>query len=250
MHRHRKSAGLLTRLQRMKNGTPLSTAGDPGTVVPWDDAKVREILGPAAEVENLTSRGLIFAMDATASRQPTWDTAMEAQASMFSAFTPGLKVQLVYFRGAEFYVSPWSRKPAELTTEMRRVTCITGKTQIARVLAHGCAAAERGEVAALVYVGDCMEEPKAELLDLARRLGTHRVRAFMFHEGRDACAAAAFGEIAHLTKGAFAPLSEQSALKLKELLCAVSAYAAGGRWGLARLAEERPAARLLLAQLK
>jgi hypothetical protein len=234
----------------MKDATPLSTAGDPGTVVPWHDAKVREILGPAAEVENLRSRGLIFAMDATASRQPTWDTAMEAQASMFSAFTPGLKVQLAYFRGAVFYVSPWSRKPAELAAEMRRVTCITGKTQIARVLAHGCAAAERGEVSALVYVGDSMEESKAELLGLARQLGAHRVRAFMFHEGRDAAAAAAFGEIAHLTNGAFAPLGEQSAAKLKEVLCAAAAYAAGGKRGLARLAEERPDARLLLTQLK
>src|SRR5262245_62018878 len=145
MHSDRKSAGLLTRLQRMKDGTPQIKAGDPGTVMPWDDAKVREILGPAAEAENLRSRGLIFAMDATASRQPTWDRAIEMQASMFSAFTPGLKVQLVYFRGGTFHASRWSRKPEELAAEMRRVACVGGLTQIGYVLAHAERAAALGE---------------------------------------------------------------------------------------------------------
>src|SRR6516165_9316393 len=44
---------------------------------------------------------LIFALDATASRQPTWDTACQLQAEMFrevSGIGP-LDVQLVYYRG-------------------------------------------------------------------------------------------------------------------------------------------------------
>src|SRR5262245_58261101 len=81
--------------------------------LPWDDPRVRDILGATPDPQNLARRGLIFAMDATASRQPTWSAAIEVQSTMFSAFAPGLKVQLVYFRGTEFYASPWSRKPEE-----------------------------------------------------------------------------------------------------------------------------------------
>src|SRR4051812_37890004 len=44
---------------------------------------------------------LVFAMDATMSRQPTWDIACGIQADMFTeaAATGGLDIQLVYFRG-------------------------------------------------------------------------------------------------------------------------------------------------------
>ena len=56
-------------------------------------------LGPATTAGN---RGrLIFALDATMSRQPTWDSACALQADMFreAAATGGLDIQLVYFRG-------------------------------------------------------------------------------------------------------------------------------------------------------
>jgi hypothetical protein len=42
-----------------------------------------------------------FALDATASRQPIWDTACQLQAEMFreTGAIGGLSVQLVYYRG-------------------------------------------------------------------------------------------------------------------------------------------------------
>ena len=61
-----------------------------------------------------TGGRLIFALDATASRQPTWDTACELQAEMFRevAAIGGLSVQLVYYRGiAECSASAGSRSP-------------------------------------------------------------------------------------------------------------------------------------------
>src|SRR5712691_882928 len=89
---------------------------------PWADPRVREILGHTAEMHTLAGgRGLIFAMDATASREPTWENALQVQASMFSAFSKGLRVQLVYFRGKEFHASPWGRTAAELADQMRGV---------------------------------------------------------------------------------------------------------------------------------
>jgi hypothetical protein len=50
---------------------------------------------------------LILALDATGSRQPTWDRACELQAEMFKAVPIGIEVQLVYFRGDECTASRW-----------------------------------------------------------------------------------------------------------------------------------------------
>jgi hypothetical protein len=53
---------------------------------------------------------LIFALDATASRQPTWDTACQLQAEMFreAATVGSLDLQLVYYRGlSECRASRW-----------------------------------------------------------------------------------------------------------------------------------------------
>jgi hypothetical protein len=57
---------------------------------------------------------LIFALDATASRQPTWDTACQLQAEMFreTVAIGGLSVQLVYYRGlGECRASRWLSQP-------------------------------------------------------------------------------------------------------------------------------------------
>ena len=57
---------------------------------------------------------LIFAMDATMSRQPSWDLALALQADMFRAVKAvgGLDVQLIYFRGfSECRASKWVRDP-------------------------------------------------------------------------------------------------------------------------------------------
>jgi hypothetical protein len=218
--------------------------------LPWDDQKVRDILGATADTQAVARGGLIFAMDATASRQPTWDKAIEVQASMFSAFAPGLKVQLVYFRGSEFYASPWSRRPEELATQMRGVACVGGLTKIGYVLSHAHRAGQFGEASTLVYVGDHMEEVPEDLATLARKLRSRGVVAFMFQEGGDATAAVSFEQIAGLTKGAYCRLGDHSAADLKALLSAAAAYATGGMNGLARLAQHQPAARLLLTQMK
>ena len=62
-------------------------------------------------VKSASGRGrLLFAMDATASREPSWDQACHLQAEMFQATDGlgGLEVQLVFFRGfGECKSSPW-----------------------------------------------------------------------------------------------------------------------------------------------
>src|SRR6201996_7333440 len=96
-----------------------------------------DALGPAVPTGK---RGrLIFALDATMSRQPTWDTACRLQADMFreAAAAGGLDIQLIYYRGlAECKASSWIAEPARLGTLMSRIDCRGGHTQISKVLAH------------------------------------------------------------------------------------------------------------------
>lgn len=178
---------------------------------------------------------LIFAMDATASREPTWDQAARIQSSMFveTRALGGLEVQLCYFRGfMDFAASPWLQDADALLKRMNRVFCEAGLTQIGRVLEHALAEAERGHVDALIFVGDCMEEDRDRLADLAGRLGLRGVPAFVFQEGRDPATERAFRDIARLSGGAWCPFDTNSPRLLRDLLAAVAVYAAGGRQAL------------------
>src|SRR4051812_3163755 len=84
------------------------------------------------------SRGrLLFAMDATASRAPTWDQACHIQGEMFAetAALGGLEIQLVFYRGfGECKATAWLTSSAELLRRMTSVRCFGGLTQIAKVL--------------------------------------------------------------------------------------------------------------------
>ena len=174
---------------------------------------------------------LVFAMDATASREPTWDRACQIQGEMFRATDAlgGLDVQLVFYRGfGECKVSPWVSSSAALVRRMTGVFCLAGQTQIGKVLRHVTAETKRCKVNALVFVGDCMEESIDALAQLAGELGLQGVPAFMFHEGGDPIAGKAFKEIARLTRGAYCRFDAASAQQLKDLLSAVAVYAAGG----------------------
>jgi hypothetical protein len=198
---------------------------------------------------------LIFAMDATLSRQPTWDLAIALQSEMFEvvAALGGLAVQLVYFRGrGECRASHWTEDAAALAGLMSKVGCRGGSTQIARVLRHAAAEARSGRVGALVYVGDCMEENVDELAHLAGELGLLGLPAFLFQEGDDARAATAFREVARLSSGAYCRFDAGAAAELRALLRAVAVYASGGRTALAALgrAELGAGPRLLLEQLE
>lgn len=197
---------------------------------------------------------LIFAMDATMSRQPTWDMALGLQADMFAAVKAvgGLDVQLIYFRGfGECRASKWVRDPEALAHLMTQVSCRGGHTQIGKVLAHARRETAGTRVNALVYVGDCMEENIDDLAAQAGELGLLGVPVFVFQEGHDSSAETAFREIARLTGGAWCRFDAGSAAQLRELLAAVAVYATGGHKALADLSRERGGnTRLLLEQLK
>ena len=193
---------------------------------------------------------LMFAIDATASRQPTWDQACHLQREMFTTGTrPGaLAVQLCYYRGfADFQATRWLTDSATLARLMGRVQCEGGHTQIARLLRHAQSEHRKAPVRALVFIGDAVEEHPDELCDLAGQCGLLRLPLFLFQEGRDRQVETTFRSMARLSGGAYARFDSSSAATLAALLGAVASFAAGGRAALEKRNDD--SARLLLQQL-
>ena len=230
-------------VQRSDPATKESGKGSQGSLQP--DSSRRDIdafldqvrsLGPSRQAGQ---RGrLIFALDATMSRQPTWDSACQLQADMFreAGSIGGLDVQLVYFRGlTECRASQWVSQPEKLASLMERIDCRGGHTQIGKILGHARKESHAVKVQALVFVGDAMEEAIDDLCAAAGELGLLGVPAFMFQEGDDAITERAFREIARLSRGAYCRFSAGAAHELAELLRAAAAYAAGGMKALADL---------------
>lgn len=197
---------------------------------------------------------LIFAMDATASREPTWDRACHIQAQMFqeTAALGGLEIQLCYYRGfKEFSASSWLRHSDALLKQMNAVTCRGGYTRIEKVLQHTQDETRKQKVNALVFVGDCVEERVDRLCHIAGELGILGVPAFVFQEGYDLVAERAFRQIAQLTQGAYCRFDAASAAQLRDLLNAVAVYATGGRAALENFSRRQGGVTLqLIHQIK
>lgn len=193
---------------------------------------------------------MVFAMDATASREQTWDLATSLHGELFrTAKDNQLSVQLVYYRGFnEFHASNWNNSSDELLSSMQHVNCVAGGTQIARVLAHIRRESRASQLRAAVFVGDACEENPQELYELAGQLGLFRVPVFVFQEGSDPVAWQVFARIAQRSGGAHIPFRAGSASELAELLGAVATYATEGRDAIQKL--KGSLATRLLTQVK
>ncbi|MBO6783308.1 MAG: VWA domain-containing protein [Alphaproteobacteria bacterium] len=185
---------------------------------------------------------LLFAIDATASREPTWDLACQIQSEMFSATDGigGLEVQLAFYRGfGEMKVTKWLDSGDELVRRMVKVRCLAGRTQIRKLLNHALRETGNQKVDALVFVGDVVEEDIDELGHIAGQLGLVGTPVFVFHEGGEPVSRRAFEQIARLSGGAYCSFDAGSAQQLKELLAAVAVFSAGGRRALEDLSKQR-----------
>lgn len=226
-----------------------------------DDSKKDDVAEFLAKVAATPARHhagksgrLIFAIDATASRQPTWDHASHLQREMFdeAASTGGLELQIAFFRGfGEFKATAWTRDSRALARPMSKVYCLGGHTQIQKVLKHALKQTKKDPVNALVYVGDCMEEDADTLCHQAGQLGMLGVPVFVFQEGYDSVAETCFRQIAKLSGGAYCRFDSASAATLRDLLRAVAVYAAGGRKALSDFSRKTGGETvLLLEQIK
>jgi hypothetical protein len=232
-----------------------SVARKPGAA-PAEASSRSEIDAFLAQARSIAPAGegrgrLIMALDATMSRQPTWDVACKLQAEMFreAGKIGSLDIQLVYFRGfGECRASKWVSETGELSKLMTGLQCRGGQTQIGKVLTHARRENARKKVAVMVFVGDALEEPIDDLAAKAGELGLLGVRVFVFQEGRNPIVEAGFREIARLTGGAYARFDTNAAGQLRELLRAAAVFAVGG---LKALADKGGAGgRLLLEQMR
>ncbi len=233
---------------------PVPAKADPAPVKPHSnageiDAFIRQARMLAASATG--SGRLILALDATMSRQPTWDLATKLQGEMFDAAGKAgtLNVQLVYFRGlGECRSSAFVADTNALKQLMTRIDCRAGHTQIGKVLTHALKETATARVNALVYIGDAMEEDIDDLAQKAGSLGLHGVPVFVFQEGHDSGAEKALKEIARLSKGAWFRFDRRAAATLAGLLSAVAVYATGGLKALE--ARGRPEDRLMIEHLR
>lgn len=204
-----------------------------GVSAPVSDKKdIQQFLSKVAALPKTQGDArLIFALDATASRQSTWDVASQLQSEMFLSARSlgGLNVQLCYFRGfGEFFSSDWQSDSDEILRIMSGLKCQAGATQLQRLLQHAIEENRSERIKCLIYIGDAMEENIDLLAQLAGKLGLLNVPLFLFQERSDPTAKAAFEELCRLSGGAYSQFDSASADQLKELLRAVAIYAAGG----------------------
>jgi hypothetical protein len=220
--------------------------------------------GRSAQVDRfLAARGagsgrLIFALDATASRKPTWDIARGLTGDMIreAASVGSLGLQLVYFRGGshgprECVTSNWMSDPICLARIMATVECRAGYTQISHVLAHTRRETLKAKIGALVLIGDACEPVDDNLDRLCSQavdLGKLKTPIFAFQEGRDATAESAFRKIASLSRGAYGRFDAGGVKQLGELLKAVALFAVGGTVALEGRKDET--SMLLLGQMR
>jgi hypothetical protein len=240
--------------------SPETASAKPGSLPETKPSASEDIAAFVAKARAMSAhttaggRGrLIFALDATMSRQPTWDMACALQADMFreAAALGSLDIRLVYYRGLnECRATGWISDSARLAKLMGGIDCQGGNTQIGKVLSEARREAVASGVRAMVFVGDAMEEGVDDLCAKAGELGLLKVPVFMFQEGNDGVAEQAFREIARLTGGAWCRFDPGAAAQLRELLRAAAAYAAGGREALMRLSRTGGGAAKLLGQMK
>ena len=202
-------------------------------LTPSTSLSVQDFLKKSKQVVTHTETAgrLLFAMDATASREHSWDMACQIQADMFMSTEDigNLQISLCYFRGYnELHVLDWTNNTSKLRDQMLQVRCLAGHTQIKRTLEHAVNVCAKQKVKAVVLVGDSFEESIDDVGKIAGKLGMLGVPAFIFHEGHDAAAKNAFQHIAQLTHGAYCAFDQNSVAQLKDLLCAVAAFAVGG----------------------
>lgn len=239
---------------------PQSSPGNRPATKPEAESAIRSTSGEVeaflAQARAVTPtpgrRGrLIFALDASMSRQPTWDSAVQIQSEMFkeAGKVGGLNVQLLFYRGLnQCRASKWVGDTGALAELMSAIQVRGGRTQIGKVLSHAQRETKRQRVQAMVFVGDALEEDVDSVCAKAGELGVLGVPVFVFQEGRDPRVELAYREIARLTGGVYARFDQTAVGELAALLRAVAIYAAGGRKALTDQGGHK--SKLLLEQLR
>lgn len=214
-------------------------------------SRLRALLSPrrAAGAVPIRPR-LIFAIDATASREPSWNAARQVTDSLFTALPGALDIALAVHGGSFLHTfTDFSANPGALRDRAAGITCLTGRTQLLPILSR---ALSNPGVRVVLYIGDVFEESPMRARRLADAMGARGITLIVLHDTVDWQArrdAELFADLARRTGGCVLPFDASAVQRLRDLLQAVAFYAVGGTELLAQKRADLPAAELLLQHL-
>jgi hypothetical protein len=224
-------------------------AAPPVAVAPRAHAKAAHI--EAALRPRAGRPRLVFAIDATASRQPAWEAARTTTDALFQALPGQLDVALAVHGGSRVKLfTEFVSEPAALRDQASSVRCEAGMTRLVEIMER---CRDASDVKVLVYIGDVFEEGLEEAEQAATALRLRGTRVIVLHDRAQAlqldASAEAFQRIAQFTQGAVLPFDPSAVTALRALLEAVATLAVGGIKLLQERRSALPAASLLLGLL-
>ncbi len=205
---------------------------------------------PPATSGTVARPRLVFAVDATASREPAWAAARQVTDSLVKALPGELDVALAVHGGS--IVHTFTAFTADATTLRDRaagVSCMAGLTRLLPILATSL---KQQSVRVIVYIGDVFEENLPHGRRLADSLGAQGTKLIVLHDTAAGSArqdAEVFWDLAKRTGGCVLPFDSSAPGKLRDILSAVAVYAVGGEKLLRERRHALPGAVALLQHL-
>jgi len=203
-----------------------------------------------ADADAPTRPRLVFAFDATASREPAWATARRVTDALFKALPGELDVALAVHGGSRLHTfTPFTTNPNMLRDRAAGIYCEAGHTRLLAILSETL---KRPGVRVVTYVGDVFEESLSRGHRLADTLGQRGIRLIVLHDTADRTAlrdAEIFLDLARRTGGCVIPFDATAPERLRELLAAVAVYTVGGITALQERSGDLPGAVVLLEHL-
>jgi len=159
---------------------------------------------------------IAFVFDATGSRESTWKKAQKIQSEMIQEYASGadnVHVGIIVHRGRRVENLGWFNQAGPARDVMARVSCKVGGTNIEGGLESTLEGRGHNSPKAVVIVGDCCEEDRQDILNIANRLKDENVPVHAFHEGSDRNGEQIYKMIADATGGAFAKFGRNMSLQ-------------------------------------
>ncbi len=214
---------------------------------------LRSALGhaePPAEAGPPRRPRLVFAVDATASREPAWAAARQVTDALVKALPGELDVALAVHGGTRVHTfTAFTNDATMLRDRAAGVTCEAGLTRMLPILS---ASLKQPAVRVVVYIGDVFEESLLQGRQLADAMGRQGTKLIVLHDTSDHAAARSaelFWDLAKRTGGCVLPFEASASGKLRDLLSAVAVYAVGGEKLLRARQQSLPGAVMLLDHL-
>ena len=193
---------------------------------------------------------LVFAVDATASREPAWAAARQVTDALVKALPGELDVALAVHGGSRVHIfTAFTNDPNTLRDRAAGVTCQAGATRLLPILS---ATLNRRAIRVVIYIGDVFEEHLPQGCQIADAMGAQNTKLVVLHDTSDPAArrdTEVFWDLAKRTGGCVLPFDASAPGRLRDILSAVAVYAVGGEKLLRQRQKSLPGAVALLEHL-